>query len=60
MLGFRNLTWAPLSRVLIDTGLLSSEERAWVDADHAEVLEKIGPLVDAEVADWLKDQCKPI
>ena len=60
MLGFRNLTWAPLARGLIDLDILSTDERAWVDAYHAEVLEKIGPLVEGEVADWLVAQCAPL
>ncbi|WP_300389859.1 aminopeptidase P family protein [Henriciella sp.] len=60
MLGFRNLTWAPLSRDLIDLDLLSPAEHEWVNCYHAEVLEKIGPLVDGEAGDWLKEQCQPL
>ncbi|WP_084397867.1 aminopeptidase P family protein [Henriciella aquimarina] len=60
MLGFRNLTWAPLARDLIDLDRLSQAERDWVDAYHAEVLEKIGPLVEGEVSEWLKAQCAPL
>ncbi|MEQ8558896.1 MAG: aminopeptidase P family protein [Henriciella sp.] len=60
MLGFRNLTWAPLSRDLIDLDLLSPAEHEWVNRYHAEVLEKIGPLVDGEAGDWLKEQCQPL
>ncbi|WP_300376168.1 aminopeptidase P family protein [Henriciella sp.] len=60
MLGFRNLTWAPLSRELIDLELLSPAEHDWVNRYHEEVLEKLGPLVDGEVSDWLKAQCQPI
>ena len=60
MLGFRNLTWAPLSPELIDLDLLSPTEHDWVNRYHAEVLEKIGPLVDGEAGDWLKTQCQPI
>ena len=60
MLGFKNLTWAPLARGLIDLDILSTDEQAWVDAYHAEVLEKIGPLVEGEVADWLEAQCAPL
>ena len=60
MLGFKNLTWAPLARRLIDLDLLSPEEHAWVNRYHAEVLEKIGPLVDGEAGDWLKAACAPV
>lgn len=60
MLGFRNLTWAPLAPKLIDLDILTPDERDWVNAYHAEVLEKIGPLVDGEVKDWLTAQCQPL
>ena len=60
MLGFRNLTWAPLARDLIDTAILSPAEHKWVDAYHAEVLDKIGPLVDGEAGEWLKAACAPL
>lgn len=60
MLGFEQLTLAPLDRRLIDAGLLTPDERAYVDAYHAEVLRKVGPLLDGEVLDWLKTQCAPL
>ncbi|WP_084418105.1 aminopeptidase P family protein [Henriciella litoralis] len=60
MLGFENLTWAPLARDLIALDLLTPAEREWVDTYHADVLEKIGPLVDGEVSDWLTAQCTPL
>lgn len=60
MLGFANLTWAPLSPDLIDLSLLTKDEHQWVNDYHAEVFKKIGPLVDGAVADWLKEQCQPI
>ena len=57
MLGFEALTQAPLHRALIDTSLLTPEERAWVDAYHAGVLEKLSPLLDGDAADWLTKAC---
>lgn len=61
MLGFANLTWAPLARKLIDTSLLSPAEHDWVNAYHAETLEKLEPVIeDAEVKAWLKAACAPI
>lgn len=60
MLGFQNLTWAPLSRDLIDLDLLSPAELAWVNDYHNQVLDRIGPLVDGEVHDWLNAQCAPL
>ncbi|RZJ95981.1 MAG: aminopeptidase P family protein [Brevundimonas sp.] len=60
MLGFETLTFAPIDRRLIDVTLLTPEERAYMDAYHAEVLAKVGPLLDATVRGWLKAQCAPL
>ncbi|MGB3626846.1 MAG: aminopeptidase P family protein [Henriciella sp.] len=60
MLGFANLTWAPLARDLIMTSMLSPAEHDWVDQYHRDVLERIGPLVETEVADWLRAACAPL
>ena len=35
MLGFETLTFAPIDRSLIDTAMLSREERDWLDDYHA-------------------------
>lgn len=60
MLGFETLTWCPIDRRLIDADLLTPDERAWLDAYHADVLRRIGPLVSAEDVRWLYDACQPI
>ncbi len=60
MHGFEQLTFAPLDRRLIDVTLLTAEERAYVDAYHAETLAKGGPLLDGEVGSWLEGQCAPL
>jgi len=60
MLGFECLTFAPLARNLIDTDLLTSEERDWVDDYHQRVLSEVGNLVDGDVKDWLNAACKPL
>jgi Xaa-Pro aminopeptidase len=55
MLGFENLTLAPIDRALIEASLLTPEERAWVDTYHARVRKALTPLLDAKTAAWLKD-----
>jgi len=60
MLGFETLTQAPIHRRLIDASLLDADERAWLDAYHAGVLEKVGPLVDSDVRAWLEAACAPL
>jgi Xaa-Pro aminopeptidase len=60
MHGFEQLTFAPLDRRLIDVDLLTADERAYIDAYHAETLAKVGPLLDGEVRGWLERQCAPL
>jgi len=57
MLGFETLTLAPIDRRVIVKGMLSAEERAWVDGYHARVLETVGPLVEPDVCGWLAAAC---
>ncbi|NML12926.1 aminopeptidase P family protein [Sphingobium sp. AR-3-1] len=60
MLGFETLTFAPIDRALIATDLLSGDERAWVDAYHAGVLDVIGPQLEGDALAWLKAACAPL
>ena len=60
MLGFETLTMAPIDRRLIKTDLLTSDERAWMDAYHAEVLTRVGPLMQGEARAWLDQACAPL
>lgn len=60
MHGFEQLTFAPLDRKLIDVDLLTADERAYVDAYHAQVWAKVGPLMDGEAKAWLETACAPL
>jgi Xaa-Pro aminopeptidase len=60
MLGFETLTLAPIDRRLIAVEMLTPDERAWLNAYHAQVAAKIAPLVEPEVAGWLTLVCGPI
>lgn len=60
MLDFETLTYVPLDRRLIDTALLSNDERAWIDRYHSDTLHKIGPRVEASALDWLTTVCVPL
>ncbi len=60
MLGFANLTWAPLARDLIDMNLLSPGEMAWVNTYHQGVLSILGPQLDGETKAWLEAACAPL
>ncbi len=53
MLSFETLTFVPIDIRLVAVSALSTEERDWLNAYHAEVLEKIGPRVSETARDWL-------
>lgn len=53
-LGFETLTFVPLDRKLIDKGLLSAEEIAWVDGYHAKVRGLLAPQLGGEDLAWLE------
>jgi Xaa-Pro aminopeptidase len=60
LLGFETLTFAPIDPALVEVSLLSTEERDWLNAYHAQVLEVVGPQLEGEVKAWLEEQCKPL
>ncbi|MGZ3305034.1 MAG: aminopeptidase P family protein [Asticcacaulis sp.] len=60
MHGFETLTWAPIDRRLIEVSMLSPAERAYMDAYHAGVVARVGPLVRPEVRTWLETVCAPL
>ena len=61
-LGFETLTLAPINRALIDPAMLTADERAWLDAYHARVVETLAPLLadDAAALDWLHAATAPL
>ena len=60
LLGFETLTFAPIDPALVEASLLTGEERDWLNAYHAQVLEVVGPQLDGEVKAWLEEQCRPL
>ena len=59
-LGFDTLTFAPIDRKLIVKDMLSPGELAWLNAYHAQVVDKIGPQLDDEERRWLEAACAPL
>ncbi|HML11003.1 MAG TPA: M24 family metallopeptidase C-terminal domain-containing protein, partial [Stellaceae bacterium] len=57
---FETLTLVPIDLRLVSPMMLTTPERAWLNAYHARVRETIGPLVDAETARWLEQAAAPI
>ena len=52
-LSFETLTFAPIDLALVDTAVLSADERNWLNAYHVETLAKIGPRVSDNALEWL-------
>ena len=52
----------PIQKKLIDLSLFTAEEKAWLNAYHAEILQKVSPLLqdDQRALDWLKRECSPL
>jgi len=60
MLGFETLTFCPIERNLIVSGLMTEDERRWLDAYHAQVLDILGPQMTGPERQWLLAKCAPI
>ena len=61
MRGFETLTFCPIDRRLILTGLLTREELLWLDDYHAATRDRLMPLIhDADVKAWLEAATAPL
>ncbi|MEQ1406527.1 aminopeptidase P family protein [Neorhizobium sp. Rsf11] len=61
MLSFETLTWCPIDRRLVLPALLTEEELAWLNSYHAQVREKLTPLISSEtVRGWLVKATEPV
>ena len=53
-LAFQTLTLAPIDKRLIETNLLTDQERNWLNSYHARVLKEIGPSLEGTQLEWLE------
>jgi Xaa-Pro aminopeptidase len=54
MMGFETITLAPIDLALVEPGLLTVEEKGWLNLYHTRVRDMIGPLLeDSETRAWL-------
>ncbi|MEM5581865.1 aminopeptidase P family protein [Roseibium sp. AS2] len=60
MLGFETITLVPMDLRLVETALLTHDERAWLNRYHERVRSEIGPLVGARERIWLEQATKAI
>lgn len=59
-LKFESLTLCPIDTRLIDRSLMRADEIAWLNAYHAEVARRVGPLVSGRAAAWLAERTRAI
>lgn len=59
-LGFEKLTFVPIQTKMVDSALLSSAEIDWLNDYHAQVWEKVSPLLDGSARQWLWDNTRPL
>jgi len=61
-LGFEHVTLCPIQKTLIQLDLFTTQERAWLNAYHAETWKKVSPLLgnDKRALSWLKRECSPL
>jgi Xaa-Pro aminopeptidase len=57
---FQTLTLAPFDRRLLNSGLMTAQEREWLDAYHARVLRVVGPALGEAERGWLTAACAPL
>lgn len=57
---FENLTFCPINTDLIVRSLMPAHQIEWLNRYHAEVLEKLSPLLNADELAWLRHECRPI
>lgn len=57
---FETMTYCHFERNLMETDLLSREEKAWINSYHAMVYDTLSPGLDKDVASWLREKTRPI
>mgnify|MGYP002151374831 CR=1 FL=1 len=57
---FDELTLVPFERRLLESGLLTEHETAWLDDYHRRVREALMPLLDATDRQWLERATRPL
>lgn len=60
MLCFETLTLVPIDLALVEPGLLSPSEIAWLNAYHTRVRDELTPHLDEETATWLAAATTPV
>ncbi|KAL2612171.1 hypothetical protein R1flu_023863 [Riccia fluitans] len=59
-LKFEKLSYVPIQTKLLELSLMSDAEITWMNEYHAQVWEKVSPLVEGEARNWLHRNTRPI
>ncbi len=59
-LKFETLTLCPIDTRCLDLDLLNIEERDWLNGYHAQVKERLSPLVEGDALAWLQNRTVPV
>ena len=59
-MAFSNLTWCPIQTDMLVAEMLTDAERDWLNAYHADVLDRLGPGLSPQALDWARGACAKI
>lgn len=59
-LEFETLTFTPIDQRLIESSLLSPEEVQWVNDYHAQVKQRLLPILEEDLHPWVHTSCAPL
>lgn len=59
-LGFESMTRCPIDLTPVRPELLDADEKAWLNAFHAETYRDLAPLLTKAEAAWLAEKTKPL
>ena len=59
-LDFETLTWVPIDTRVLIPEMMAPWERDWLNAYHAEVVERVGPRLSEPARNWLLAAARPI
>ncbi len=60
LLGFKTLTLVPISLDLVETRLLSSADKEWINSYHEGVYQTLEPHLDPNEKEWLYKKTRPV
>jgi len=62
MLGFETITRVPIDLNVVEAGMLTDAEKAWLNAYHADVRAALAPVLadDAQASAWLTQATQSI